>query len=98
MKPCRRSYHSLLDSLRNTQSGIARRPRINLGGRSGSLITMGTELNSMAILRWTQERRVEWHNIAPGKRTQNALIESFNVRLRDELLNETLFITLAYAM
>ena len=57
----------------------------------------GTELTSMAILRWTHETRVEWHYIAPGKPTQNAFIESFNGRLRDELLNETLFATLAQA-
>jgi putative transposase len=34
------------------------------------------------------------HYIAPGKPTQNAFIESFNARLRDELLNETLFTSL----
>jgi len=51
----------------------------------------GTELTSAAILRWCQERRVEWHYIAPGNPTQNAFIESFNGRLRDECLNETLF-------
>src|SRR5947208_11894650 len=50
----------------------------------------GTELTSMAILRWCQETGVDWHYIAPGKPTQNAFIESFNGRLRDELLNETL--------
>ena len=57
----------------------------------------GTELTSRAILRWCQERRVEWHYIAPGKPTQNAFIESFNGRLRDECLNETLFRSLAHA-
>jgi putative transposase len=51
----------------------------------------GTELTSMAILKWCEDRKVEWHYIAPGKPTQNAFIESFNGRLRDELLNETLF-------
>ena len=56
----------------------------------------GTELTSMAILRWSQERRVEWHYIAPGKPQQNAFVESFNGRLRDELLNETLFASLAH--
>ena len=40
---------------------------------------------------------VEWHYIAPGKPMQNAFIESFNGRLRDELLNETLFTSLAQA-
>ena len=57
----------------------------------------GTGLTSMAILRWSQETRIEWHYIAPGKPTQNAFIESFNGRLRDKLLNETLFRSLAYA-
>ncbi len=57
----------------------------------------GTELTSMAMLRWSQERRVEWHSIAPGKPQQNAFVESFNGRLRDELLNETLFTSLAHA-
>ena len=57
----------------------------------------GTELTSMAMLNWSQERQVEWHYIAPGKPTQNAFVESFNGRLRDELLNETLFSSLAHA-
>ena len=57
----------------------------------------GTEFTSMAILRWSQQTRVEWHYIAPGKPQQNAFIESFNGRLRDEFLNETLFISLAHA-
>lgn len=37
---------------------------------------------------------MEWPYIAPGKPMQNAFIESFNGRLRDELLNETLFTSL----
>ena len=55
----------------------------------------GTEFTSNAILSWADRSRVEWHYVAPGKPTQNAFIESFNGRLRDELLNETLFTTLA---
>ena len=57
----------------------------------------GTELTSTAILKWSQDRRVGWHYIAPGKPTQNAFVESFNGRLRDECLNETLFTCLAHA-
>jgi putative transposase len=57
----------------------------------------GTELTSASILRWSQERQVEWHYIAPGKPTQNAFVESFNGRLRDECLNETLFTSMAQA-
>jgi putative transposase len=56
----------------------------------------GTELTSMAILEWSQETQIGWHYIAPGKPTQNAFVESFNGRLRDELLNETLFTSLAH--
>ena len=57
----------------------------------------GTELTGIAILRWAQETRIAWHYVAPGKPQQNAFIESFNGRLRDELLNETLFTSLAQA-
>ena len=57
----------------------------------------GTEFTSMAMLRWSQERRVEWHYIAPGKPQQNAFAESFIGRLRDECLNETLFTSLFHA-
>jgi putative transposase len=67
-------------------------------GRPAMIVSdNGTELTSMAILRWSQERKVEWHYIAPGKPQQNAFVESFNGRLRDELLNETLFTSLAHA-
>ncbi len=51
----------------------------------------GTELTSNAILKWQEERKVEWHYIAPGKPMQNGFVESFNGRLRDECLNEHLF-------
>ena len=57
----------------------------------------GTELTLNAILRWADERQVAWHYIAPGKPIQNAFVESFNGRLRDELLNETLFRSLSHA-
>ncbi|MBR1294612.1 MULTISPECIES: IS3 family transposase [Bradyrhizobium] len=57
----------------------------------------GSEFTSNAILTWADQSRVAWHYIAPGKPMQNAFIESFNGRLRDELLNETLFTSLAHA-
>lgn len=57
----------------------------------------GSEFTSNAILSWADQNRVEWHYIAPGKPMQNGFIESFNGRLRDELLNETLFTSLAQA-
>jgi putative transposase len=56
----------------------------------------GTEFTSNAILGFADRMRIDWHYIAPGKPIQNAFIESFNGRLRDELLNETLFPSLAH--
>lgn len=57
----------------------------------------GTELTSNAILKWQQDRGVEWHYIAPGKPMQNGFVESFIGRLRDECLNEHLFTSYTHA-
>ena len=67
-------------------------------GRPRTIVSdNGTELTSMAVLKWCQDTRIEWHYIAPGKPMQNAFVESFNGSFRDELLNETLFSSLAEA-
>ena len=67
-------------------------------GRPGAIVSdNGTELTSNAILTWADRHKLAWHYIAPGKPAQNAFIESFNGRLRDELLNETLFRSLPQA-
>jgi len=71
---------------------------ISKRGRPGTIVSdNGTEFTSMAILRWAQDTGIDWHYIAPGKPTQNAFIESFNGKLRDECLNETLFSSLSEA-
>ena len=57
----------------------------------------GTEFTSNAMLAWAQGSRVAWHFIAPGKPMQNGICEAFNGRMRDELLNETIFYDLDYA-
>ena len=57
----------------------------------------GTELTSVAILKWCQKTKVGWHYSAPGKPMQNGFVESFNGSFLDEWLNETLFSTLADA-
>jgi transposase InsO family protein len=57
----------------------------------------GTEFTSNAILGWSKDHGIEWHYIAPGKPMQNGYVESFNGRMRDELLNETLFVDLQHA-
>jgi transposase InsO family protein len=46
---------------------------------------------------WADQTKVGWHYIAPGKPMQNAFVESFNGRLRDEFLSETLFTSLMQA-
>lgn len=53
----------------------------------------GTELTSNAVLAWSGGTGVDWHYIVPSKPTQNGFVESFNGRMRDELINETLFFT-----
>ena len=57
----------------------------------------GTEFTSMAILRWCQEQGIRWDYIQPGKPYQNGYIESFNGKLRDECLNESIFVNLQEA-
>lgn len=57
----------------------------------------GNELTSNAILKWQEDRKVDWHYIAPGKPMQNGFVESFNGRIRDECLNEPLFNSLQHA-
>jgi transposase InsO family protein len=67
-------------------------------GKPGVIVSdNGTELTSNAILAWAAEAGVHWHYIALGKPMQNAYVESFNGRMRDEFLNETLFRDLDHA-
>ena len=67
-------------------------------GRPQTIVSdNGTELTSMAILKWCQDTGIEWHYIAPGKPMQNGFVESFNGSFRDECLNETLFSSMAEA-
>jgi putative transposase len=67
-------------------------------GRPAMIVSdHGTEFTSNAMLAWTSENRIAWHFIAPGKPMQNGVCESFNGRMRDELLNETLFFGLGHA-
>ena len=51
----------------------------------------GSELTSRHFLSWGIERRIALNHIEPGKPVQNAFIESFNGRLRDECLNTSWF-------
>lgn len=67
-------------------------------GKPGMIVSdNGTELTSNAVLKWAQDNCIQWHYIAPGKPMQNGYSESFNGRMRDELLNETVFTSMAQA-
>ena len=57
-------------------------------GRPDTIVSdNGTEYTSNAVLAWADGTGVGWHYIAPGKPQQNGFNESFNGRLRDELLS-----------
>lgn len=57
----------------------------------------GKEFCGKAMVTWAHERGVQLRLIEPGKPNQNAYVESFNGRLRDECLNEHLFTNLLHA-
>ncbi|MCA1393309.1 IS3 family transposase [Bradyrhizobium sp. IC3123] len=64
-------------------------------GKPGMIVSdHGTEFTCNAMLAWCKDAAIDWHFIAPGKPMQNGFVESFNGRMRDELLNETLFFDL----
>jgi putative transposase len=54
----------------------------------------GTEFQSRALEDWAYRRGVQLDFIRPGKPVENAFIESFNGRLRDECLNVHQFASL----
>jgi putative transposase len=54
----------------------------------------GTEFTSKALDQWAYAHGVKLDFSRPGKPTDNALIESFNGRLRAECLNENWFLSL----
>lgn len=56
----------------------------------------GKEFCSRAMLSWAHARGVQLFLIEPGKPNQNAYIESFNGRFRDECLNEHWFTSLTH--
>ena len=78
--------------VRELEALIARR------GKPGVIVSdNGTEFTSTAVLKFTQDHKIDWRYIAPGKPTQNAFAESFQGRMRDECLNEHLFFSMNHA-
>ena len=73
----------------------------NLAGLRGLpqtiLMDNGPELTSRVLDQWAYEHGVQLRFIDPGKPVQNAFIESFNGRFRDECLNQHWFVNLAQA-
>lgn len=57
----------------------------------------GKEFCGRAMLNWAHSKGVQLFLIEPGKPNQNAYIESFNGRFRDECLNEHWFTSMAHA-
>jgi len=57
----------------------------------------GPEFESQVLDAWAYRRGVRLAFIRPGKPVENAYIESFNGRFRDECLNEHWFINMAHA-
>ena len=63
------------------------------GRPEGIVLDNGPELRGRAMEVWSEAHRVPLLFIQPGKPVQNAFIESFNGRLRDECLNANWFLT-----
>ena len=67
-------------------------------GKPGLIVSdNGTEFTSQRDAGLGSGDQIDWHFIAPGKPMQNGFCESFNGRMRDELLNESLFFGLDHA-
>jgi len=67
------------------------------GRPSGITVDNGPEFISQALDRWAFAHGVVLHFIQPGKPVQNAYVESFNGRFRDECLSQAHYPTLARA-
>jgi putative transposase len=67
------------------------------GYPSGIVVDNGSEFRSTALDAWAYEHGVALEFIQPGKPIQNAAVESFNGRMRDELLNQHWWRTLEEA-
>jgi len=61
------------------------------------VVDNGPEFSGRLLDAWAYQRGVKLHFIQPGKPIQNAFVESFNARFRDECLNEHWFVGLADA-
>ena len=71
---------------------------IEMRGRPEAITTdNGPEFTSIVMDTWANENRIKLDFIRPGKPMENAYVESFNGRFRDECLNENVFSSLTDA-
>ncbi len=97
MQRRRFGYRRVHDMLRSEFPGTNHKKVYRLYREQGLTVHNGPEFTCRAFMAWLQARGIEHILIQPGKPTQNAYIESFNGRFRDECLNKNWFETLAQA-
>jgi len=73
---------------------VLERIAVNRGYPKRVVADNGPELTGQALDEWAYRNGVELHFITPGRPVENAYIESFNGKFRDECLNEHWFSTL----
>src|SRR6266540_3134784 len=73
---------------------VLERLRVTRGLPERITLDNGPEFQSRALDSWAHYRGVKLDFIRPGKPVENAYIESFNGRLRDECLNQNWFLSL----
>jgi putative transposase len=71
--------------------------RVTRGLPRSIVLDNGPEFSGLALDQWAHRRSVVLDFITPGRPVENAYIESFNGRFRDECLNESWFVSLADA-
>ncbi|OAE71663.1 hypothetical protein A7J71_20685 [Achromobacter insolitus] len=84
-------------NFRQTGRGVGQalhRSAVLRGWPKAIAVDSGTEFTSRALDDWAYRRGIKLDYTRPGKPTDNGLIESFNGRLRDEVLNVHEFVTL----
>ena len=82
--------HKVIDALEAAERAGSKLPK-------AITIDNGPEFAGKVLDAWAYERGVHLDFIRPGKPTENGYIESFNGRLRDELLNTEIFFSLSEA-
>ncbi len=67
------------------------------GKPNGIVCDNGPEFTSVVMKKWMDTHGIPLLFIEPGRPMQNALVESFNGKMRDECLNENLFFDVPHA-